>query len=409
VRVAEFNPLLAEVRANPYPTYKALREEDRVHWNGLMQAWLLTGYDDVQAVLKDNARFSSARERATNRFVQAMVENEQQARPSRGARTMLGSDPPEHTRLRTLVNKAFTPRVVERMRPHIQEITEELLDAAPEPGRLDVIRDLAYPLPVIVIAEMLGVSPADRAQFKAWSTDIANTLSGPLLAPDTIARARQSGDELAEYFRSAIAERRKAPRDDLLSALIAAEEQGDLLSEDELLATCSLLLVAGNETTTNLIGNGMLALMRNPDQMRLLEDDPSLIGTAVEELLRYDGPVQATSRVALEECGLGDKRVEPGQVLITFLGAANRDPAQFEDPESLDLTRKDNHHVAFGYGIHFCIGAPLARVEGQIAISELLKRLPDPEPEVAQPDWGTSFILRGLKSLPISSKIAARR
>jgi pimeloyl-[acyl-carrier protein] synthase len=406
--LAEYNPFSPEIRANPYPTYKALREEDPVKWSDLMQAWILTGYDDIQTVLKDAARFSSDRRQANNRFVQAMQEAEEQASPMRRAPTMLNSDPPAHTRMRNLVNKAFTPRVVEKMRPHTQAITDELLDLAPEPGKLDVIADLATPLPVIMIAEMLGVSPKDRAQFKAWSNDIASTLGGPLQRPDIRERARASSFELADYFRKVIAERRDDPKDDLISALIAAEEQGDLLSEDELMATCILLLVAGNETTTNLIGNGTLALLRSPDQIRRLQEDPSLITSAVEELLRYDGPVQATSRVAMQDMKFRDKELERGQVLLTFLGAANHDPARFTDPERLDIGRLDNRHMAFGHGIHFCLGAPLARVEGQIALRTLLERYPEPRPEFDEPQWGNSFILRGLTSLPISSsKVAA--
>lgn len=408
--MAQYNPFDPSVRANPYPTYHALREEDPVQWSDMMQTWLLTGYDDIQNVLKDPVRFSSDRRRATNRFVQQMEEEETRTfSPMRRAPTMLGSDPPAHTRMRNLVNKAFTPRAVERMRPHIQDITNDLLDAAPEPGKLDVVRDLATPLPIIVIAEMLGVSPQDRAKFKEWSTSIASMLGGPMLGGGQVERAQSASAALAEYFRDVIAKRRADPQDDLISALIAAEEQGDLLSEDELLATCMLLLIAGNETTTNLIGNGTLALLRNRDELRRLQEDPALVVSAVEELLRYDSPVQATTRVATEPVEVGGKRIEPGQVLMTFLGAANRDPARFVDPDRLDIGRQDNRHMAFGHGIHFCLGAPLARVEAQIAFRTLLERMPDPEPEFDEPDWGSSFILRGLRSLPISSRVAASR
>src|SRR5688500_1588581 len=233
-----------------------------------------------------------------------MEEFRQASGPIGRTPTMLSLDPPAHTRMRNLVNKAFTPRVVERIRPHIEEIADELLDALPEPGRIDVVHDLAIPLPVIVIAEVLGVPASDRKQFKAWSSDIANTLAGPFQPMDILERALTSSNEIAEYFRAQIEKRRQAPGEDLLSALIAAEEQGDLLTEDELLATCILLLVAGNETTTNLIGNGMLALLQNPDQGRLLQADPSLIGVAVDEMLRYDGPAQMTSRVVAEEMEL---------------------------------------------------------------------------------------------------------
>ncbi|HEY7268540.1 MAG TPA: cytochrome P450, partial [Dehalococcoidia bacterium] len=304
--------------------------------------------------------------------------------------------------------KAFTPRVVEVMRPHIQEITDELLEALPADGSIDVVRDLAVPLPIIVIAEMLGVPPSQREQFKAWSTDIAGALGSSAQPQDAIGRAGRASEELAAYFRGVIEERRQAPKDDLISGLIEARDQGDHLSEDELVATCVLLLVAGNETTTNLVGNGMLALTDNPQQRQCLLDDPSLITTAVEELLRFDGPVQATSRVVIDDCEFRGKHFQKGQIAITFLGAANRDPAQFADPDNLDLARADNRHLGFGQGIHYCLGAPLARVEAQIAISSLLRRYPDLERDpAAAPERGSSFILRGLKTLPLRSKVAA--
>ena len=314
---------------------------------------------------------------------------------------MLTSDPPEHTRLRRLVSKAFTPRMVEGLRPRIQEIVDRLLDAAAQNGRMDVIRDLAYPLPVIVIAEMLGVPPNHRDQFKHWSDEIVGVLGGPLVPQETLERSRVAVHELAEYLNSVIVERRGEPREDLVSGLIAAEEQGQILSGDEMLATAMLLLVAGNETTTNLIGNGMLSLLRNPDEMERLCADPSQVPTAVEELLRYDGPVQATGRVAMEDLEIGGQKVTKGQAVLTVLGAANRDPAQFGKPDELDLDRQPNEHVAFGDGIHFCLGAPLARAEGQIAFETLLRRFPHPRLEIDNLQWGGSFILRGLKSLPI--------
>jgi cytochrome P450 len=309
--------------------------------------------------------------------------------------------------MRNLVNKAFTPRVIERIRPHIQAIADQLLDALPEPGRLDVVRDLAIPLPVIVIAEVLGVPVSDREQFKAWSSDIASTLAGPFQPMEVLDRARISSNAIADYFRDQIAQRRRQPGEDLLSALAAAEEQGDLLSEDELLATCILLLVAGNETTTNLVSNGMLALLRNPEQRLRLQTNPSLIESAIEEMLRFDGPAQMTSRVATEVIELRGKRIEPGQVLLCVLGAANRDPSQFPEPDRFDVGRQPNRHLAFGLGIHYCLGAPLAIAEAQVAIQTLLRRYPEPEPAFETPDWGASFILRGLKSLPITSSVAA--
>ena len=396
----QYNPFIPEVHANPYPMYARLRAEDPVHWSALMEAWVLTRYDDVVAVLTDS-RFSADRRRARNRFADEIARREEEFGPFGRTRTMLTSDPPEHTRLRRLVSKAFTPRMVEGLRPRIQEIVDELLDAVAQNGRMDVIRDLAYPLPVIVIAEMLGVPPEHRDQFKHWSDEIVGVLGGPLVPQEALERSRVAVHELAQYLSGVIAERRQEPREDLVSGLIAAEEQGQILSEDEMLATAMLLLVAGNETTTNLIGNGMLSLLRNPDEMERLCADPSLVPTAVEELLRYDGPVQATGRVAMEDLEIGGQKVRKGQAVLTVLGAANRDPAQFGEPDELDLDRQPNEHVAFGDGIHFCLGAPLARAEGQIAFETLLRRFAHPRLETDNLQWGGSFILRGLKSLPI--------
>lgn len=395
----QYNPFAREVHADPYPLYRRMREADPVHWSPLLEAWVLTRYRDVVAVLQDS-RFSAQRQRAANRFAQqvARQENDRRFVP---APTMLNSDPPVHTRLRGIVNKAFTPRAVERLRPRIQAIVDELLDASLPSGRMDVIQDLAYPLPVIVIAEMLGIPSAERARFKRWSTDIAR-VTGPLASADLVERAFQSGAELNEYFRSAIAERRRDPQDDLISALIAAEEHGDVLNEEELVATCILLLIAGNETTTNLIGNGVLALLRHPAQWAALRDNLSRIRTAVEEMLRYDGPVQGTARVALEDVEIGGRRIARGQLVMTMLAAADRDPEQFPRPEELDITREENRHVAFGYGIHFCLGAPLARLEGQVAIATLVQRAPALRLD-GDPVWGGSFILRGLTSLPVAA------
>jgi len=396
----QYNPFIPEVHANPYPMYARLRAEDPIHWSALMEAWVLTRYDDVVAVLTDS-RFSADRRQARNRFADEIARREEEFGPFGRTRTMLTSDPPEHTRLRRLVSKAFTPRMVEGLRPRIQEIVDELLDAVAQNGRMDVIRDLAYPLPVIVIAEMLGVPPNHRDQFKHWSDEIVGVLGGPLVPQETLERSRVAVHELAQYLQGVIAERRQEPREDLVSELIAAEEQGQILSEDEMLATAMLLLVAGNETTTNLIGNGMLSLLRNPDEMERLCADPSQVPTAVEELLRYDGPVQATGRVAMEDLEIGGQKVTKGEAVLTVLGAANRDPAQFGKPDELDLDRQPNEHVAFGDGIHFCLGAPLARAEGQIAFETLLRRFAHPRLETDNLQWGGSFILRGLKSLPI--------
>jgi cytochrome P450 len=330
------------------------------------------------------------------------MQAQEQAGPLAQANTMLSSDPPEHTRLRNLVSKAFTFKAVESLRPRIQQVVDELLDAVEGKDQMDVIWDLGYPLPVIVIAEMLGVPAAQRDTFKRWSDDIVATLGGPMVTADVQERGRTAAIEMADYFRVVIAERRKHPQEDLLSALVAAEERGDVLSEEELLATCILLLAAGNETTTNLIGNGTLALLRNPDQLRLLREQPEWIESAVEELLRYDGPVQGTARVALEDIEIGGTLIKQGQIAMCMLAAANRDPAQFARPEVLDVTRQENRHIAFGFGIHFCLGAPLARAEGQIAFSTLLRRFPKIMLADEEPPYTGTFILRGLKSLPIA-------
>jgi cytochrome P450 len=268
---------------------------------------------------------------------------------------------------------------------------------------MDLIEEFAYPIPVNVICEMLGVPIEDHERFKGWSLDIARGLDSVLLPPesDIPRRSGAARHALSDYFRGLIAERRTAPRGDLLSALIAAEEAGDKLSEDELLATCNLLLIAGHETTVNLIGNGTLALLRHPAELRRLRENPGLITNAVEELLRYDGPVQRTARIPSTDVTIGGRAIPKGAMVMPFIGAADRDPACFPEPDRLDLARADNRHIAFGLGIHFCLGAPLARVEGQIAIGTLVRRLPKLALEGAQPEYRQSLTLRGLKALPV--------
>ena len=397
-----YNPSLPEVQANPYPLYKQLREEDPVHWSEALDAWVLTRYDDVVAVLRDQ-RFSAERRGARNRYAQAaMAAAEELGGPVARANTMLTADPPEHTRMRLQISKAFLPHAVEKLRPHVQDLADELLDAVKEPGRLDILLDLGYPLPIIVIAELMGVPTEHRDQFTRWSDDVVATLGGGFGAPDLLERGAQSGRELSDYFREVIADRRREPKDDLVSVLVAATDQGDVLSEDQLVATCVVALIAGNETTRNLIGNGMLALLRSPDQLEKLWQDPSLVESAVEELLRYAGPVQCTARVATDDVEIGGKTIEKGQLVFTMLAAANRDPDHFPDPERLDITRKNNHHVAFGSGIHSCLGQPLARLEAQIAFGTLARRIPNPRLATDDLEWCPSFILRGVKSLPIT-------
>jgi cytochrome P450 len=397
----EFNPLLSEFRTNPYPSYHQLRAVDPVHWSAFFGFWVLTRYADCVMVLRDAARFSvDPRDLANYEvLIQGIGENRPLVQMQR--RWMLLLNPPDHTRLRTLVTKAFTPRVVEGMRPRIQEIVNSLLDTVQNDHLMDVVSDLAYPLPVVVIAGMLGVPAEDRDKFKGWSRELARTLD-PIITPEVLTAGDEATVAFIDYFRALVAKRRRDPQDDLLSALIAAEEQGDRLSEDELLATAVLLFGAGHETTMNLIGNGLLALLRHPGQMEMLKRDPGLIHSAVEEFLRYDSSVQMTARTALTDIELDGKVVEKGQQAILLLGAANRDPVQFADPDRLDITRKDNRHIAFSHGIHSCLGAPLARVEAQIAINTLLRRMPTLRLQTEDLEWRETVTLRGLKTLPVA-------
>jgi pimeloyl-[acyl-carrier protein] synthase len=390
-----FNPMDPGFIEDPYPTYHRLRAGDPVHQNPL-GFWVLTRYEDVVTALRD----PRLAKEAIASFVAARFGT---PIPAVGL-SMLDRDPPDHTRLRGLVSKAFTPRVVEGLRPHIQHIVDGLLARVEGGHSMDLIEEFAYPLPVIVICQMLGVPVEDRDRFRQWGLDIARGLDSILLPPDSEVGRRSTAARraLADYFRALIAERRAAPRGDMLSDLIAAEEAGDKLSVDELLATCILLLVAGHETTVNLIGNGTLALLRHPDQLRRLREDPGLIGSAVEELLRYDGPVQRTARIPTEDVTIGGRTLPKGELVMPFIGAADRDPAQFPDPDRLDIGRADNRHIAFGWGIHFCLGAPLARLEGQIAIGTLVQRLPKLALDTDRPEHRLSLTLRGLTRLPVS-------
>ena len=396
-----FNPFDPSFRSDPYTVCNKLREESPVHQSPL-GFFVLTRYEDCASILRDP--------RSSNDFVNTTAAIEEAAKQgldleqiaAEGTRPFLFMDPPDHTRLRGLVSKAFTPRVVEGLRPRAQENVDRVLDAAVARGELDVIADVAYPLPVTIISEMLGVPAEDHEVFQGWSREMARSLDPDfVLPPDVLERRQKASEEFADYFRVLIAKRRTDLRDDLLSALIAAEDGGETLSENELLSTCILLLIAGHETTVNLIGNGMLALLRDPDQMAMLCDNPSLIKTAVEELLRFDPPVQLTGRTALEDITLSDGVLPKGQQAILLLGAANRDPRQFANPDHLDITRSENRHLAFGMGIHFCLGAPLARIEGQIAIGEMSRRLRSPQMLAAEPEYKENVTLRGLASLPV--------
>lgn len=387
----QFNPLLPEIIEDPYPLYHRLRAEDPVHQSPF-GAWVLSRYDDILMLLRD-PRFGRRgfQELITARFGLAGLG------PS-----MLLQDPPDHTRMRALVSQAFTPRVIEGLRGRIQQLVDALLDAVTGYGGMDLIADFAYPLPVSVICEMVGVPAGDRHRFRQWSNDVARSLDAIVLSdPEVVGRASAAGEAMRQYFGDLVAERRRAPRADLLSALIAAEEAGDRLSTEELFANVVLLLLAGHETTANLIGNGVLALLRHPEELRRLRQDPSLIESAVEELLRYDSPVQRVGRMVYEDVTIVGRLIPQGSLVFALLGAANRDPAHFPEPDRLDLARADNRHLAFGWGIHFCLGAPLARLEGQIAINTLLSRLPRLALATERVEWRQTATLRGLTALPV--------
>ena len=393
--------LLFEGRlANPYPLYHQLRSEDPVHWSERFRCWLLTRYPDVSLALRD-ARLSANRIGVFMAQLPATTTADLEPLRQHLSTWLSNSDPPHHTRLRLLVSKAFTPRMVEGMRARVQEIVDALLACVQSKNEIDIIRDVAYPLPAAVISDMLGVPLEGREQFKQWAEDImAFTGGGALALPRIAAQAQKSLFEMYDYFGGLMRERRREPRGDLISVLTSVEEQGDTLSEQDLLGLCDQLLTAGHDTTRNLIGNGMLALLHNTDQLDKLREDPALIVSAVEELLRFDSPLQRQTRVAKVDFELGGKRISRGQPVLAMLGAANRDPSQFSDPDCLNICRRNNGHVAFGSGIHFCLGAPLSRLEGHIAINSMVQRFPSMRLANSEVEWRENMSVRGLKSLP---------
>ena len=406
-----------EMHGDPYPFYRVLQSDDPVHWSDRFQVWILTRYGDVAAALRDSRL-------GTNRFGSIEVLKD------RGlvevvpifqtlANMMLFSDPPKHSRLRGTVQQVLTPRLVDSMREPIQWIVDALIDRVlareepssptgtddPEfrapPGRMDLIRDVAYPLPSVVVGEMMGIPAADRERFRRWWYDVMAFLKVVDSDLDGERPALESIVELTEYVRGVFASVREHPREDVVGALAASELEGARLTEDELFANCVLLLSAGQESTTNLVGNGMLALLQDPRELDRLRSDPSLVEPAVEEFLRYDSPVQFTGRQARESLEIGGRRIERGQYVLLVLGAANRDPHEFANPDHLDIGRRNNRHLAFGHGPHFCLGSQLARLEGQIAFETLLRRLPDLELDCKELRWRETMSSRGLKSLPV--------
>jgi cytochrome P450 len=384
-------------RNDPYPLFRQMRAENPVHWDGY--SWFLTRHADVLFAFTD-PRFSAERLNPTGWLDPEELEQVKLVYEISQA-MMLFRDPPAHTRLRGLVAQAFSAKMMEGMRPRIQEIVDGLLDDVVARGELDVIRDLANPLPGVVIAELLGVPAADQPQFKHWANEYAAFLGGIGDYSAMRRRGQQAAMELGQYILEVAARRRVEPRDDLITALVQAEEAGDKLSELELVATVFLLIFAGNETTTNLIGNGILTLLRQPEAAAQLRAQPEIIRTAVEELLRYESPVQLTNRWALEDVEIGGRQILAGQNVQTLLGAANRDPEQFPDPDRLDLTRRPNRHIAFAHGIHFCLGAPLARFEGQIAINAVMQRFPHLALASDEVEWQANDVFRSLRALPL--------
>ena len=396
------SPMLPENRGDPYRIYRFIRESEPVH-HAPDGSWILTRYDHSAALVRD-PRFSTNPALLTEGPDAAALSPVRQV----GSSLMMFLDPPDHTRLRSLVSQAFTPRMVEALRPRIQSLVDELLDAVVETGQMDVLADLAYPLPTVVICELLGVPAEDRDQFKGWSADASRLLDG-YLDKSAMDKGMVAGMYLFQYFTDLVEARRKEPRNDLLSAMLAAEEDGARLTHAELLSTATLLFIAGFETTMNLVGNGTLALLRNPDQLVRLREDPSLIRTGVEELLRYDGPVHVTARIATQDVEIGGEVVREGEQAVAILGAANRDPDQFPDADRLDVARTPNRHLGFGGGPHFCLGAALARMEGQIAFDTMLRRLPDMELATTEPTYRDHYVIRGLDELEIRFRPQAAR
>jgi len=407
VSVRESDPSLSlyhlldpEVLANPYPLFRRLRTEDPVHWDPFIHAWVVTRYTDVVTVLHNFLAYKPA----PPETLTAMGLSSLDPITKVMTKQMLFMDPPAHTRLRNLAAIVFTPYRMELLRLHIKDIVSSLLDKVQSKGRLDVIADLAEPLPATVTAEMLGVPVSDIRQLKAWSADFAEMLGNFQHNPEGVPRVLQSLQGMTDYFHAAIREMRSHPREGLIHSLLTAEVDGDRLTTEEVVANCIITMVGGQETTTNLIGNGLLALLRNPQVLQELRSDLSLIPSAVEELLRYEAPSQYTTRLAPEDCEVGGKTIQKGQATIAIMAAANRDPERFPDPDRIDIRRTDNRHLAFGWAAHFCFGAPLARIEGQLTFEALLRRLPDLALEPGPLVWRHNLGLRGLQALPVTFK-----
>ncbi len=402
--MAAFDPELSltrlldpEVLANPYPLYARLREESPVYFDPFLHTWVVTRYADVLKVLltfsadrtPSPEQLSAMGMSAIGPIAQVMVKQ------------MLFLDPPSHTRLRSLSATVFSPRRVKVLEEHIRAIADDLIDKALAKGRMDVMTDIAEPLPAIVTAELLGVPVEDHNQLKDWSRDFAEMLGNYQHNPNRIPGVLKSTEEMTRYFRARIVEQKDEPQEGLIQSLLSAEINGDRLTEEEIIANTIVTMVGGQETTTNLIGNGMLTLLRNPGEKERLMADYSLIPSAVEELLRFESPSQQTGRIAREDVVIGGQEIKKGQAVIAVMASGNRDAERFPNPDTLDIARTDNRHLAFGWAAHFCFGAPLARLEGQIMLEAMLRRLPQMELETEDLTWRDNLGLRGLNSLPV--------
>jgi len=395
-----YNPFEPGFIEDPYSRYAAMRDESPIH-HSPMEFWALFRYDDVLKFLRDLSLSVEDRNATPTPLDEMVAIILGDRMTDRGTRSMLSRDPPDHTRLRKLVTKAFTPRVIEDLRPRIQTLVDEMLDDAAARGEIDVISQFAFPLPFAVISEMLGVPASDGEQLREWSGLIVRSLE-PLVDADTIRAIADASDKMFDHVSDLIAQQRKRPTEGLLAALIAAEEQGDVLSDEELVEQVTLLYIAGHETTVNLIGNGVLALLRNRDELARIRDDPSLVPGAVEEFLRFDSPVQMTRRITLKDVEIGGNTIEKGRFCVLVLASANRDTDHFgPNAGRLDVGRTDAHqHLSFGGGAHYCLGAALARLEGEVAIGSLISRFPAVE-FGGEIEWNGRINLRGLEQLPV--------
>ena len=392
--------------SNPYRAYSYLRAATPLPWTDKFRngAWLVTRYADVLAGLHDT-RLSSQRSHTLTAALPSEVQGEFATFNRIFSKWMLFLDPPEHSRIRKLLNKEFTPNMIQRMRPRIQHVVDSLLDNVAGKSEIEFMTDFANPLPVRVIAEMLGIPAEDQRDFQIWSDDLADFFGSAAGTVDTARRAQNSLISLTEYFRALLPERRAHKGDDLVSLLLRVEEEGEVLTGEELLAQCTLLLVAGHETTRNLLGNGLLALLQHSDQFEELNENPALINSAVREFARFDSPVQFAGRAATEDFGWHDHEIRKGQTVILLLGSANHDPQKFSEPDELEISRDEGMPLSFGHGTHFCIGAALAYTEAEIAFTTLLERTAGLRLLDDVPAWRSNLGFRGLSRLPLSLSV----